>query len=163
MDNTGVISPGFVCYGKKLQRKTKPVDLPTNFVNYRKKLGDIPTITVHNRQNRVIYQPILFITYNIGRYTNQYYQRQTKHGDKPTITVHERQNRLIYQLILSKQDTSVKYTTQYCLRPTKPVDIPTIFVHNRQNRLLYQPIFVHDRKKNWEKYQPLLSITDKTG
>ena len=103
-----------------------------------------------------------FITYNIGRYTNQYYPRQTKHGDKPTITVHERQNRLIYQLILSKQDTSVKYTTQYCPRPTKPVDIPTIFVHNRQNRLIYQPIFVHDRK-NWEKYQPLLSITDKTG
>ena len=164
MDNTGCYIIRFCLLWKKAtnERQNRLIYQPISSTS-EKKLGDIPTITVHNRQNRVIYQPILFITYNIGRYTNQYYPRQTKHGDKPTITVHERQNRLIYPLILSKQDTSVKYTTQYCPRPTKPVDIPTIFVHNRQNRLIYTNQFLSTTETNLEKYQPLLSITDKTG
>ena len=125
----------------------------------------------------MIYQPFLFITYNIGRYTNQFCPRQTKHGDKPTITVHERQNRLIYQPILSNQDTSVKYTNQYCPRPTKSVDIlvPTIFVYDRQNRLIYQPslstteklgeitTIIFNNGQNRMIYQPVLFMAHKPG
>ena len=61
----------------------------------QKKLGDIPTITVHNRQNRVIYQPVLFMAHKPGIYNNQYCSQQTKQWDLPTIIVHDRQNRLI--------------------------------------------------------------------
>ena len=115
-------------------QQTNPVDIPTNFVHDRKKLGDIPTITVHNRQNRVIYQPFLFITYNIGRYTNQYCPRQTKQGDN--------------QPLLSMKDKTGWFTNQYCPSKTHPWNIPPNIVHDRQKRLIYQ-LF--------------LSTTDKTG
>ena len=90
-------------------RPTKPVDIPIifvhdrqnrliyqpSFVHDRKKLGEIPTIIVHNGQNRVIYQPVLFMAHKQGIYNNQYCSQQTKQGDLPTNIVHDRQNRLI--------------------------------------------------------------------
>ena len=119
-----------------------PRETNTNQFCPRQKKGDIPTMFVHNRQTRVIYQPFLFMIYNTGRYANKYCPRQTKQGDIPTINVHDRQNRLIYQPILSKLDTTVKYTNQYCPRKTKPGDIAIIIVHGngRQKRVIYQPI-----------------------
>ena len=53
------------------------------------KLGDKPTIIVHDRQNRLIYKPILFT--------------KDKLRDIPTNIVNDRQN-WIYQPLLSTTD-----------------------------------------------------------
>ena len=95
-------------------RQTKPVDIPTNFCPRQKKLGEIPTIIVHNGQNRVIYQPVLFMAHKPGIYNNQYCSQQTKQWDLPTNIVHNRLIRLIYQPILSTTGKTWIYTNHYC-------------------------------------------------
>ena len=85
------------------------------------KLGEIPTNFVHDRQNRLIYQPILpttDTTVNISPILSKIM------SDIPTILVQDRQNRLLYQTLLS--------TTE------KKRAIPIIIVHERQNHVIYQ-------------------------
>ena len=118
----------------------------------------------NERQNRLIYQPILSTTEKkTRRYTNHCH-RPTKPVDIPTIFVHNRQNRLLYQPIfvhdrrkLGEITTIIAhngqnrviyqpgmfmahkpwiYNNHYCSRQTKQGDIPTNIVHDRQNRLI---------------------------
>ena len=138
-------------------------------------------LSMKERKNRLIYQPILSKQDKSVKYTTQYCPRPTKPVEIPTIFVYDRQNRLIYQPILSMTEKKLG-------------DIPTISVHNGQNRVIYQPVLfitynigrytnqycprhfcswhtnqgyittniVHDRQ-NRGIYQPILSMTDKTG
>ena len=167
-------------------RQTKLGEIPTNFVHDRqnrliyqpilpttdttvnispilsKIMSDIPTILVQDRQNRLLYQTLLSTT--------------EKKRTIPIIIVHERQNHVIYQHwlpttdnqnlliykpLLSTADKTGRYNNQYCPWQTYLGDKPTIIVHDRQNRLIDQPILF--TKRNCEIYQPISSMTDKSG
>ena len=121
-------------------------------------------LSMKEKKNWLIYQPILSKQDTCVKYTTQYCPRPTKPVDIPTIFVYDRQNRLIYQPIfvhdrkkLGEIPTIIVhngqnrviyqpvlfmahkpgiYNNQYCSQPTKQWDLPTNIVHDRQNRLI---------------------------
>ena len=109
----------------------------------------------NERQNRLIYQPILSKQDTSVKYTTQYCPRPTKPVVIQTIFVYDRQNRLIYQPILSTTEKTWRNTNHYWL-------VISLFCLSWTILVGISPYVVCDEQK-WLVYHSVLSVMDSNG